>query len=162
MKRIVFLLGSLLTIVLMFSCKPESDDKIPIEILESNGSWAWNHRMFPTYDSTSKYFLQSSVLVFKSEEELIPYWDRRDTLKELPVLDFQKYSILGVHVYASGRCTSIELRQVAPIVYRFDIVIELSPFEIDPFIGTKTIKVPSYIPKDAEFEMYFQIRKEII
>ena len=162
MKRIVFLLGSLLTIVLMFSCKPESDDKIPIEVLESNGNWAWNHCMFPTYDSTSKYFRQSSVLVFKSEEELIPYMNQRDTLKELPVLDFQKYSMLGVHIYAMGFCTSIELRQVAPIVYRFDIVIELSPFEVDPFIGTKAIKVPSYIPKDAEFEMYFQIRKEII
>lgn len=145
--------------VLMFSCKPESDDKIPIEILESNGSWAWKRYMFPTYDSTSKYFRQSSVLVFKSEEELMPYWERRDTLKELPVLDFQKYSMLGVHIFATGYCSTIELRQVDPIVYRLDIVIEMSPFEIDPFVGTKAIKVPLYIPKDAEFEIYFQIRK---
>ena len=159
MKRIAFLLEGLLMATLMFSCKPEGDEKIPIEVLEDFSMfWKWNCEKFPSYDSSLTYFQQPSALVFTSREELIPYWKGEDTT--LPLFDFQNYSLLAVHFGVIACHYTVELRQENPTVYRLDISAYKSPFDIDGELWMAGLKIPSYIPKDAEFYIHIiQIRK---
>lgn len=161
MKRIVFLLGSLLTIVLMFSCKPEADDKIPIEVLEDFSKfWKWDYKKFPSYDSSSKYFRQPSALVFTSREELMPYWNWNVRDTTIPIFDFQDHSLLAVHFGVIACRYTVKLRQEDPTVYRLDISAYKSPFDIDNELWFVGLKIPSYIPKDAEFHIHItQIRQ---
>lgn len=146
--------------VLMFSCKPESDDKIPIEILEDFSMfWKWDYKKFPSYDS-SEYFKHPSALVFTSREELMPYWNWNGGDTTIPIFDFQNHSLLAVHFGVTACQYTVQLRQVDPTVYRLDISAYKSPFDIDSDLWMAGLKIPSYIPKDAEFQIYItQIRE---